>query len=106
MGQDGSQAIIDITSLEQFKEIVRYTISSSTTELKKIKIYQINGEQNNVIVDFWASWCGPCRVISPLFQKLAIQAPDHVGLYKVNIDEVADVAKEFKIKAVRKSISF
>ncbi len=49
--------------------------------------------------DFWATWCGPCRQISPIFEKLSNET-DGVDFYKVDVDDAADVAQEVGVRAV------
>ena len=53
------------------------------------------------MVDFWADWCGPCKAIAPLFEKLSNEDRD-VLLCKVNIDQNSDIAQEVGIKVVRR----
>jgi putative thioredoxin len=53
-----------------------------------------------VIVDFWAPWCGPCKTLTPLLEKLVRQAGDRVRLVKINIDQNQDLAAQLRIQSV------
>jgi thioredoxin 2 len=53
-----------------------------------------------VVVDFWAPWCGPCRMVSPALEQVAGELAGQVKLVKVNIDEAAKLAERFSIQAV------
>ncbi|KAI8084549.1 thioredoxin TrxA [Halteromyces radiatus] len=52
-----------------------------------------------VVIDFYATWCGPCKLISPKFEKLVEEYPD-VIFAKVDVDEVADVAADVGVRAM------
>ena len=52
------------------------------------------------VFDFWAAWCGPCKIMSPIFEKLSQQFPS-VQFFKVNVDEAGDISEEVGIRAVR-----
>jgi len=52
-----------------------------------------------VAVDFWAEWCGPCKMLSPVFAELAAELPS-VTFYKINVDENPDPAIRFGITAI------
>ncbi|KAF5792524.1 putative monodehydroascorbate reductase (NADH) [Helianthus annuus] len=55
--------------------------------------------QKLVVVDFTASWCGPCRVIAPILADYAKKFP-HVAFLKVDVDEVESVAQEYSVEAM------
>ena len=52
-----------------------------------------------VLVDFWATWCGPCKMLSPILEEIAEERED-VIVAKVNIDEEMDLAMQFKITSI------
>ena len=53
-----------------------------------------------VLVDFWASWCGPCRMLAPIVEKISNEMPDKFDLYKVNVDEESSLAAQFGIMSI------
>jgi thioredoxin 1 len=53
-----------------------------------------------VLVDFWAEWCGPCKMISPILDELADEYSGKVSIGKVNIDEHQSLATEYGVRAI------
>ncbi len=53
-----------------------------------------------VVVDFWAPWCGPCRVVGPEVEKLATRVGDSAKFVKVNVDDARDVAVKYGIMSI------
>lgn len=53
-----------------------------------------------VIVDFWATWCGPCRMISPILDEIEEEMPDKITVVKVNVDDADEIAAQYRIMSI------
>ena len=57
------------------------------------------GSDKTVLLDFWASWCGPCRMVSPIVDEIADEHPE-IRVGKVNVDEQQELASQFNIMSI------
>jgi len=74
------------------KKVVNITSDNFETEV-------INSTQP-VLVDFWAEWCGPCRMLGPVIEQIAEQYPEKVKVGKVNVDSQVNLASKFRVMSI------
>jgi len=59
-----------------------------------------------ILVDFWAPWCGPCRMVSPILEEIAGEMADQITIYKLNVDEHGSVAMNYGVSGIPTFIIF
>jgi thioredoxin 1 len=67
---------------------------------------EVNQNEKAVIVDFWAEWCGPCKMIAPLLDEIAKEKAESVKVAKVNVDENQSLSFKFNIRAIPSLLFF
>lgn len=77
-------------------------ISLATAEFSD-KIENANGV---ALIDFWAEWCGPCRMLAPVIDEVAADFAGRAEIYKVNVDEEGELAAKFGIMSIPTLIVF
>ena len=59
-----------------------------------------------VLLDFWASWCGPCKMLSPVLSEIADEYADVLKVAKVNVDDEPELAMKFKVSSIPMLVLF
>ena len=67
--------------------------------------FRENIKKGRVVVDFFATWCGPCKMISPVIESISTEL-DNISFYKVDVDKNEDIAREYGIMSIPTIIIF
>jgi len=67
---------------------------------------EIGSADAPVLVDFWAEWCGPCKMIAPILEEIADEQGDALKIAKLNVDEAGAVAQRFEVMSIPTLILF
>jgi len=67
---------------------------------------KVDGGKGVSVVDFWAAWCGPCRMLAPIIDRVAGEYADKAGFYKVNVDDEGELSARFGIMTIPTVIVF
>ncbi len=60
---------------------------------------EVLNSDRKVLLDFWAPWCGPCRMVVPIVEEIAAERPD-IKVCKINVDEETDLASQFRVMSI------
>ena len=61
---------------------------------------EVTNSDKPVVLELWASWCGPCRMFAPTFEKVGEEMADMVKFAKVNVDEQEELARRFRVMSI------
>ena len=67
---------------------------------------EINSSSEPVIVDFWAEWCGPCKMIDPILKEIASEQDGKLRVGKLNVDDNPETARRFEVMSIPTLIVF
>ena len=81
-------------------------MSIAVYPLKKEKLNEIIHAEDFVLIDFFASWCGPCKMFSPIIDEISKLYEGKVNILKVDIDESEEIASQYSIQSVPTLILF
>jgi len=67
---------------------------------------EVKSSEVPVLVDFWAEWCGPCKMVAPVLEEIAAENPEKIRVVKLNIDDNLETARRFDVMSIPTMILF
>ncbi|MHB1446033.1 MAG: thioredoxin [Acidimicrobiales bacterium] len=83
------------------------TMSANLTNLTDSNFdEEVKSSDVPVLVDFWAEWCGPCKMVAPVLEEIASENPEKIRVVKLNIDDNLETARRFDVMSIPTMILF
>ena len=79
---------------------------SNTIELNQENFSETVGSTKPVLVDYWAEWCGPCKMVAPILEEVAVDLSDKLTVGKVDVDENQELAAQLNIMSIPTLVLF
>jgi thioredoxin len=67
---------------------------------------EVNASEQVILVDFWAEWCGPCKLVAPILEEIAAEHTGRIRIGKLDVDDNPDVARRYEIMSIPTMIVF
>ena len=101
----GAFVILNIYARRKIKNMPKVTDSNKIITLTD-KNFNQQIKNKRVLVDFWAEWCGPCKMMAPILNELAEELPEGQAVGKLNVEEYQSMAQKFQVRGIPTMILF
>lgn len=102
-GNNGNSKAVGVAAGQHVREALSApdaSVGGEVLELTEANFKSVVSDSRPTLVDFWAEWCGPCRMIAPTISELAVEFGDRANIGKVNVDEQPKIAEEFRVRSI------
>lgn len=101
----GAFVILNIYARRKIKNMPKVADSNKIITLTD-KNFNQQIKNKRVLVDFWAEWCGPCKMMAPILNELAEELPEGQAVGKLNVEEYQSMAQKFQVRGIPTMILF
>lgn len=101
----GAFVILNIYARRKIKNMPKVADSDKIITLTD-KNFNQQIKKKRVLVDFWAEWCGPCKMMAPILNELAEELPEGQAVGKLNVEEYQSMAQKFQVRGIPTMILF